>query len=97
MQSSRELTDRTVELGQNTGTSLATIAQMVSNMQAMNQQIATAAEQQASVANEISHGVVRVRDISDQTATASEQTAAASHELARLGATLQAQIRRFKL
>jgi methyl-accepting chemotaxis protein len=97
MQSSRELTDRTMELGQSTGTSLATIAQMVSNIQAMNQQIATAAEQQASVANEISRGVVRVRDISDQTATASEQTAAASHELARLGATLQAQIRRFKL
>ena len=97
MEDSRTLTGRTVEMGLSTSTSLKTITDMVSTMQAMNQQIAAAAEQQTSVTNELTRGVVSVRDISEQTATASEQTAAASHELARLGANLQAQIRRFTL
>jgi hypothetical protein len=50
----------------------------VSNIQAMNQQIAAAAEQQGAVAEEISRSVVNVRDISGQTATASDETAASS-------------------
>lgn len=68
-----------------------------SNIQAMNQQIAAADEQQGAVAEEISRSVANVRDISEQTATASDETAASSIELARLGSELQAMVSRFRV
>jgi len=97
MQSSRSLTDSSVELARRAGTSLTSITRTVSNIQAMNQQIATAAEQQSAVAEEISRSVVNVRDVSEQTAAASEQTATASVELARLGSQLQTMVSRFRI
>jgi methyl-accepting chemotaxis protein len=89
MLSSRQLTDSSVALTRKAGTSLESITNTVSNIQAMNQQIAAAAEQQSSVAEEISRSILNVRDVSEQTAAASEETAASSVELARLGNQLQ--------
>ncbi len=97
MQSSRELTDSSVELACKAGTSLGNITQAVSGIQAMNQQIAAAAVQQSSVAEEISRSVLNVRDVSEQTASASEETAASSIELARLGNQLQQLVSHFKV
>jgi methyl-accepting chemotaxis protein len=97
MLSSRELTDSSVTLTRKAGTSLSSITQTVSSIQAMNQQIAAAAEQQSSVAEEISRSIISVRDISEQTASASEETAASSVELARLGNQLQMMVSRFKV
>lgn len=97
MQNSRSLTESSVELTRSAGTSLARITSTVSNIQAMNQQIATAAEQQSAVAEEISRSVVNVRDVSEQTAAASEETAASSVELARLGSHLQTMVSRFRI
>ena len=97
MLSSRELTDSSVKLTRRAGTSLSSITQTVSSIQAMNQQIAAAAEQQSSVAEEISRSIISVRDISEQTASASEETAASSVELARLGNQLQTMVSRFKV
>ncbi|UVL78229.1 methyl-accepting chemotaxis protein [Pseudomonas putida] len=97
MDSSRQLTDSSVELTRRAGTSLETITRTVSSIQAMNQQIATAAEEQTAVAEEINRSVMNVRDISDQTSAASEETASSSVELARLGTHLQGLVGRFKL
>ena len=97
MQGSRSLTDSSVELARRAGTSLASITRTVSNIQAMNQQIATAAEEQSAVAEEISRSVVNVRDVAEQTAAASEETAASSVELARLGTQLQTMVSRFRI
>ncbi|WP_371924702.1 methyl-accepting chemotaxis protein [Pseudomonas sp. R5(2019)] len=97
MDSSRELTDSSVDLTRRAGTALETITQTVSAIQAMNQQIAAAAEQQSSVAEEVNRSVMNVRDISDQTAAASEETAASSVELARLGTHLQGLVGRFRI
>ncbi|MBK5000860.1 methyl-accepting chemotaxis protein [Pseudomonas sp. S31] len=97
MQNSRELTDSSVELTRRAGGSLDTITRTVSAIQAMNQQIATAAEQQSAVAEEINRSVMNVRDISDQTSAASEETASSSVELARLGTHLQGLVGRFRL
>ncbi|AIR88416.1 chemotaxis protein [Pseudomonas cremoricolorata] len=97
MDASRNLTDSSVELTRRAGGSLETITRTVSSIQAMNQQIATAAEQQSAVAEEINRSVMNVRDISDQTAAASEQTASSSVELARLGSHLQGLVARFRL
>ncbi|MEG0860370.1 MAG: methyl-accepting chemotaxis protein [Pseudomonas sp.] len=97
MDASRSLTDSSVELTRRAGTSLDTITRTVSSIQAMNQQIAAAAEQQSAVAEEINRSVMNVRDVSDQTSAASEETAASSVELARLGTHLQGLVGKFQL
>ncbi|MBV1816427.1 methyl-accepting chemotaxis protein [Pseudomonas viridiflava] len=97
MLGSRTLTDSSVELTRKAGVSLESITRTVSNIQAMNQQIAAAAEQQSSVADEISRSIVNVRDVSEQTAEASEETAASSVELARLGGQLQMLVSHFRV
>ena len=97
MDGSRALTDSSVELTRRAGGSLETITRTVSSIQAMNQQIATAAEQQSATAEEINRSVMNVRDISDQTSAASEETASSSIELARLGTHLQGLVGRFRL
>ena len=50
MHTSRDLTDSGVELARRAGASLGSITRTVSNIQAMNQQIAAAAEEQSAVA-----------------------------------------------
>nr|WP_122671848.1 methyl-accepting chemotaxis protein [Pseudomonas viridiflava] len=97
MLGSRTLTDSSVEFTRKAGVSLESITRTVSNIQAMNQQIAAAAEQQSSVADEISRSIVNVRDVSEQTAEASEETAASSVELARLGGQLQMLVSHFRV
>lgn len=96
MESSRALTDSSVELTRSAGASLESITRTVSTIQLMNQQIATAAEQQTAVADEINRSVLNVRDISEQTAGASDETAASSVELARLGNELQVMVSQFR-
>ena len=97
MQNSSTLTDSSVTLTRQAGTSLKGITRAVSNIQSMNQQIAAAAEQQSAVAEEISRSVLNVRDISEQTAGASAETAASSVQLARLGHELDDLVNRFRL
>ena len=97
MLASRSLTDSSVALTRKAGESLGSITQSVSNIQAMNQQIAAAAEEQSAVADEISRSIVNVRDASEQTAAASVETAASSIELAQLGTQLQVLVSRFRM
>lgn len=63
----------------------------------MNMQIATAAEEQNLVADEINRSVVNVNGIADQSAAAVEETSAASAELAQLGQALQGLVGQFKI
>ena len=96
MQTSRDLTQRTVDLASEAGIALGRITESVSTIEQMNQQIAAASEEQSAVAENISESVTRVRDIGAQSASGSEQTASASAELARLGIELQGLVARFR-
>ncbi|WP_371917452.1 methyl-accepting chemotaxis protein [Pseudomonas sp. M30-35] len=96
MDSSLSLTQRTVVLAAQAGDALGRITQSVSTIEQMNHQIAAAAEEQSSVAENISESITRVRDIGEQSASASEQTAESSAELARLGVELQGLVKRFR-
>jgi methyl-accepting chemotaxis protein len=62
----------------------------------MSMQIASAAEEQNSVAEEINRNIVGISDVSELSANGSEQTAMASEELARLGADLHRLASEFK-
>ena len=63
----------------------------------MNCQIATAAEQQSSVAEEINRNVVNVQELTDQSAGSTLQVSTTSLELAKLGEELKRQVRQFKI
>ena len=97
LDASRSLSDSSVELSRRAGNALEHITRTVSTIQNMNQQIATAGEEQTVVADQINRSVINVRDVSEQTAAASEETAASSVELARLGAQLQTMVGKFRV
>ncbi len=80
-----------------TGEQLIQLTEYVSQINDMNTQIATAAEEQSSVAEEINRNVTNVSQLSEQNATASNQTTASSEELARMAQHLQLLIGRFRL
>ena len=80
-----------------TESALGSIAAAVSLIQQMNQQIAAAAEQQSSVAEEISRSVTQIRGSADQAALAMRDNARSSVELAQLGADLKGMVEHFRL
>ncbi|MBC3482404.1 methyl-accepting chemotaxis protein [Pseudomonas capeferrum] len=80
-----------------TESALGSIAVAVSLIQQMNQQIAAAAEQQSSVAEEISRSVTQIRGSADQAALAMQDNARSSVELAQLGTDLKGMVGHFRL
>jgi len=97
MESSLALSESSVACTQRAVGALGNITSKVSIIQSMNRQIATAAEQQSTVTEEINCSVINVRDISDRTASSCEETASSSNELARLGHELEALVGHFKV
>ena len=97
MESSATLASDTLKRATATGTSIERITRSVDEIKQYNSQIATASEQQTSVAEEINQNVTSIRDVTDQSAASSNQTARSSSELARLGSELQTLVSRFRL
>ena len=97
MTQSRDRAGSTVEQAQHAGESLSSITRAVGSILELNTQIATAAEEQSAVSEEINRNVINIQNISEQTATGAEQTASASGELARLGEQLQNLVGQFKV
>ena len=79
------------------GEAVARIVAMIERINGMNQQIATAAEQQTAVAEEISRGIVSVRDTTEQSATAFQHAQQESESLARTSEALRGNIAHFRL
>ncbi len=97
MGKSLERVTTTVDQAKNAGESLSSITHAVETILDMNTQIATAAEEQSSVAEEINSNIVNIREISEQTAEGAMQTSSASTELAHLGEELQGLVGQFKV
>jgi len=97
MQQSGALVAHVVEDANQTEAALAGIAEAVTLIFEMNQQIAAAAEQQTAVAEEISRSVTSIRDIADQSSLAMDETADSSIRLAQLGRELQGMAGHFRL
>ncbi len=79
------------------GEAVARIVDMIERINGMNQQIATAAEQQSTVAEHISQGILSVRDSAEQSATAFRSAQQESESLARTSEALRENIARFQL
>lgn len=77
--------------------SLHVIAAEVTTINDMNTQVATAAEEQSAVAEEINRNITTISDIADNTSSGATQTAQSSEELVRLAVELQRLVSQFKL
>ncbi len=97
MEEGRQQTEKTVEQTSEVSQSLNGIVQAVGVIKNMNQQVATAGEQQNSVANEISQSISHISMGAQSSSEAADITANASSLLANLGQQLQEQTRYFKV
>ena len=79
------------------GESLRAIAAAIARINDMNTQIASAAEEQSAVAEEINRNIQSMSQSVGQIADGATQAAAASGELARIAASLQDSSGRFKV
>ena len=79
------------------GELLIEIAEGVSAISDRNLQIATAAEEQSAVAEDINRNIVEISDVAIQVSAGAEQTAMTSLELARLAEYQQQLVGRFKV
>ena len=77
--------------------SLAEIAGSVSVVDTMNTQIASAAEEQRSVAEEINGNVHKIHEATEQTAAGTQQTASASEHLGQLVTSLRSALGGFRV
>lgn len=97
MEIGRAQAEESVSQAAKTGEALNEITLVVDNIKSMNMQIASAAEQQSSTAEEINRNIVNISEVAQETANGSQETANASDELARLASELQVQVSKFKI
>lgn len=97
MDESRTKAEDSVTQAATAASSLETITNSVSLINDMNTQIATAAEQQSAVAEEINRNILNISDIVDRSADGASQTSTASEELANLAIKLQQLVNQFKV
>lgn len=76
---------------------LDAITQSVDQISMMNTQIASAAEQQGAVAEEINHSVVNISAIAEETAGGAQRSSESNERVSRLAAELKALTSQFKL
>lgn len=79
------------------GQTLAEISQQLSELNGMNAQIATAAEEQSKVSEEINHAVGQIRELGDQVADDAKTGQAVASGLHDNAERLESQLRRFQL
>ncbi len=97
MQASRDRSVATVDQANAAGESLAAIERFVAQIHDQARQIAAAAEEQSSTAEEVHRNVSSIVEISSHSLERAEQNAGATGELARLGETLREQVGYFKV
>jgi len=97
MQVGRSTVQTSVEYATRANDSLETITGAVSTISDMNNQIATAAEEQTSVVDSITRNIETITHIASKTSEGSEQTLKASDELAKLAIQLQEMVGQFKI
>ncbi|MFP6847152.1 MAG: methyl-accepting chemotaxis protein [Pseudomonas sp.] len=97
MRRSSDAGDVTSEQANRAGASLDAIAQLIGTINAMNAQIASAAEEQTAVAEEINRSVHKIAVAVDSVADETQQGAQTARNLASLGERLGALVRQFRI
>ncbi|HZX52389.1 methyl-accepting chemotaxis protein [Pseudomonas sp. XK-1] len=97
MRRSSDAGDVTSEQANKAGQSLDAIAQLIATINAMNAQIASAAEEQTAVAEEINRSVHKIAVAVDSVADETQQGAQTVRNLDALGERLGALVRQFRI
>ncbi|WP_300316808.1 methyl-accepting chemotaxis protein [Idiomarina sp.] len=97
MEQGRQKATESVEQARRAGESLQSVNTSVAKMSDMNAQIATAAEEQTAVAEEINQNFTSITEAAEQAAAGSEQISEASRELQELAKRLNNGMKRFKI
>ena len=97
MRRSSEAGDGTSAQANQAGTSLDTMAQLIGTINSMNAQIASAAEEQTAVAEEINRSVHQIAVAVDNVADETQQGAQTTRSLAQLGQRLGDLVGQFRI
>lgn len=97
MGASREMAGNTVEESNKVGEALNHIVSAVNQIMDMNQQIATAVEEQSNVANEIDRNIVSINTSGEQTSKGAAATVDASLEMTAYTGKLDTIVSAFKV
>ncbi|WP_435684444.1 methyl-accepting chemotaxis protein [Sedimenticola selenatireducens] len=97
MNQSREQARSVVDQSSLARSSLTTIVDSVSKIDEMSSQIATAAEEQSTVTEDMNRNIVRINDMATQNALGANQTSQAGQALARMAAELQGLVGQFRV
>jgi len=97
MQASNQQADKSVEQASLAGDALQQITQSVASINDMAAQIATAAEEQTSVNEEINRNITNISTISDSTSVEADNTHHSSKDLETLATNLNLLVSQFKV
>ena len=97
MEKARQRAEASVMNATETGAALDEIHAAVGTINDLNNQIASAAEQQSQVAKEINHNIVNITDAADENASGAHHTAKSTESLSALAADLQLLVGRFRI
>lgn len=97
MHKNTKLAEETVSYANSAGEALDEITRSVDTINNMNEHIATAAEEQSHVAEEINRSIVKISDLSQNTVNDSHQSAESSIRLSELAVELKSLTAKFKV
>ena len=97
MRRSSEAGDGTSDRANEAGVSLDTMAQLIGTINTMNAQIASAADQQTAVAEEINRSVHQIASSVDSVADETQRSAQTSRSMAELGRSLGKLVGQFRI
>lgn len=94
---SKKQADVSVKQASEAGSALLSITNSISVINDMNMQIATASEEQSSVAESINENIVNVREIANENSSTANQTQNSSGEIDQLATQLKQLVDKFKI
>ncbi|MBV7553634.1 methyl-accepting chemotaxis protein [Pseudomonas sp. PDM28] len=97
MEDSQNRTDESVLHASKAAEALETITQAVSVINDMNTQIASAAEEQSAVADDINRNVINIGQVANEVAGGADESSAASADLTKLAEQQRRLINQFKV
>jgi methyl-accepting chemotaxis protein len=97
MNKSCEQAELVVTKAEKAGNSLMTIAGTVTRISSLSAQIATAAEEQTAVSEEINRNIVHINEAAIYTADGTQKTKDTANHLAKIMVDLQQLVRQFKV
>ncbi|WP_445571343.1 methyl-accepting chemotaxis protein [Pseudomonas sp. E102] len=97
MEDSQHRTDESVQHAAKAAQALETITQAVSVINDMNTQIASAAEEQSAVADDINRNVINIGQVANEVASGADESSAASAGLTKLAEQQRRLINQFRV